>query len=84
MADERTCYAGDLGSDVLGKRVRYTLKTVPPTIREMTVTEVKHSMRLLAKPLTRITGVVGGDYYDNRNDVTIQQLDHDAIVEVLP
>lgn len=76
MADERLAHAGDLNSDMLGKRVKYWLKTNPPTERVTTVTEVRHRKNVKGEKSTFIKGERDG----NPTTVRLPEL---AIVEVL-
>ncbi len=57
MADERKCFAGDLGTDQLGKRV--TIETATGAVVTDVLTDVWHSRRDgEAKTLVRFANVM--------------------------
>lgn len=77
MADERTCYAGDLTSDVLGKVAR--VRVNGQVLIEDVVIHVEHTLDSRKKPITHI-------YFENvsgRSGYAYVVVDHNVIVTVL-
>lgn len=82
MADERKCYAGDLGSDALGKVIRFTFGN--GETMDLRVENIEHEQRPRPGKLTTLRGqLVGTHRYAGKPD-TWALNSETSIVEVLP
>lgn len=79
MADERKCYAGDLGSDALGKTVVVPKHGLEDERRGL-VLSVAHEDGLTGKPITSVV-LRPSDSIGVRQLVTVDSM---VIVEVQP
>jgi hypothetical protein len=79
VADERKCYAGDLGSDAIGKTVVVPRHGLDDE-RRGTVLSVSHDQGLTGKPITSVV-MRPGQSIGVRQLVTVDSL---VVVEVKP
>jgi len=79
MADERRCYAGDLGSDALGKTVVVPKHGLDDE-RQGMVLSVSHDLGLKGKPITSVV-MRPSSSIGVRQLVTVDSL---VVVEVKP